>query len=69
MMKECPNCHETYNDVVIGTITGYSEEITREFYDRRDKSDLCDDCLLDQIVAKSGEIGIQQDLDTTSETH
>jgi hypothetical protein len=56
MTKNCKKCNLTFDNekVLIDFVGfGYSEEIQREFIERHKTSDLCDDCLLDEIVAKS----------------
>lgn len=55
MTKTCKNCNQTFanENVLIDFVGfGYSEEIQHEFFQRHKTSDLCDDCLLDEIVAK-----------------
>ncbi len=56
MIKNCKKCNQTFdNDKILIDFVGfgYSEEIQQEFFQRHETSDLCDDCLLDEIVAKS----------------
>ncbi len=56
MSKNCKTCNQRFDNenVLIDFIgLGYSEEIEREFFQRHETSDLCDDCLLDEIIAKS----------------
>ncbi len=56
MTKNCKKCNLTFDNekVLIDFVGfGYSEEIQQEFFRRHETSDLCDDCLLDEIVAKS----------------
>lgn len=56
MAKNCKKCNQTFdNDNVLIDFVGfgYSEEIQQEFFQRHKTSELCDDCLLDEIVAKS----------------
>jgi len=59
MTKNCRNCNRTFdNENVLIDFVGlrYSEEIEREFFRRHKTSNLCDDCLLDEIVAESQNI-------------
>ena len=57
MTKNCKNCNRTFdNENVLIDLVGYGEEIQQEFFRRHKMSDLCDDCLLDEIVAKSRSI-------------
>ena len=56
MTKNCKKCNQTFDNenVLIDFVGfGYSEEIQQEFFQRHKTSDSCDDCLLDEIVAKS----------------
>ncbi len=56
MTKNCKKCNQTFDNknVLIDFVGfGYSEEIQQEFFQQHETSDLCDDCLLDEIVAKS----------------
>lgn len=57
MTKNCRNCNRTFdNENVLIDLVGYGEEIQQEFFRRHKTSDLCDDCLLDEIVVKSQNI-------------
>ncbi len=59
MNKNCRNCERTFdNENVLIDLVGYGEEIQQEFFRRHNMSDLCDDCLLDEIVAKSQNIKV-----------
>ncbi len=56
MIQNCKKCNQTFdnNNVLIDFVGfGYSEEIQQEFFQRHKTSGLCDDCLLDEIAAKS----------------
>ncbi|MBA3631859.1 MAG: hypothetical protein H0W58_03455 [Acidobacteria bacterium] len=56
MTKNCKNCNRTFDNenVLIDFVgIGYGEKIEREFFERHKTSNLCDDCLLDEIIAKS----------------
>lgn len=59
MIKNCKKCNGRFdNETVLIDFVGfgYGEEIQREFFERHKTSDLCDDCLLDEIVEKSQNI-------------
>lgn len=63
MVKNCKQCNLRFDNenVLIDFVGfGYSEEIQQEFIQRHKTSDLCDDCLLDAIVAKSQNLKIAQ---------
>ncbi len=61
MTKNCKKCNKNFdNENVSIDFVGfdYSEEIQKEFFQRQKTSDLCDDCLLDEIIAKSQNLKI-----------
>lgn len=57
MTKNSRNCNRTFDyENVLIDLVGYGEEVQQEFFRQHKTSDLCDDCLLDEIVAKSQSI-------------
>lgn len=61
MIKECKNCHHRFESKNILGLAGQTEKEVAEFKERRPTSDLCDECLIDEISAKSQNLSAPQD--------